>query len=226
MKCYGLAMKLCCSLPKDITLLCAGVWIPGHSRNTKASLKRIPFIKIKKLLKSKGVSFILTEPLLPIDLSPTQAGKYRCLVIDPHWNQGKTGKRSVRPNPTSHLDYKSMSQQELEALTIGEWASDQAFLWLWATNSKDKGTKQPILRHAFDLLEIWGFTYYTTVTWNKRTGPCPFGPSQVTTEHILFGYKGKVCFPKEAMDKMQTCFTEVPTGHNVKPASFYEQVRK
>lgn len=80
---------------------------------------------------------ILTESRLPIKLSPAQAAQYRCLVIDPPWNQGKTGKRSVRPNQTSHLDYKSMSQQELEALPIEDWASEQAFLWLWPASSPE-----------------------------------------------------------------------------------------
>lgn len=157
---------------------------------------------------------------------PVQSGCYRCLVVDPPWNQGKTGKRRVRPHQTTCLDYKTMPQQELRSLPIRDWAADQAFLWLWATNSKDKDTKQPILRHAFDLLESWGFTYYTTVTWNKRTGPCPFGPYQVTTEHALFGYRGKACFPKDAMGKMQTLFTEVPSAHSVKPSSFYHQISR
>ena len=35
---------------------------------------------------------------------------------------------------------------------------------------------------GFDLLNHWGFNYYTTITWDKKTGPCPFGPYQITTE--------------------------------------------
>ena len=34
------------------------------------------------------------------------------------------------------------------------------------------------------------YTYYTTITWNKRMGPYAFGPYQLITEHILFGYRG------------------------------------
>lgn len=157
--------------------------------------------------------------------SPLQSGKYRCLVIDPPWNQRKTGKRRVRPHQTSFLDYKTMSQEELKDLPIKEWAAKQAFMWLWATNSKDRETKQPILRAAFGLMNVWGFNYYTNITWNKRTGPCPFGPYQITTEHILFGYRGKAQFPKQAIGKMQTFFTEIPIGHSIKPVSFYRQIK-
>ena len=39
--------------------------------------------------------------------------KYKCLVIDPPWNQGKTGKRIVRPNQDLKLDYPTMTKAEL-----------------------------------------------------------------------------------------------------------------
>jgi N6-adenosine-specific RNA methylase IME4 len=150
--------------------------------------------------------------------------RYRVLVIDPPWNQGKTGKRKARPNQTTTLDYPTMSKKELLALPVNQWAEDQSFLWLWATNSKDRKTGEPILKTAFDLMEEWGFTFYTMVTWNKRTGPCPFGPYQIITEHILFGYRGKAVFEPDHLGKMQTCFTETPTIHSAKPDSFYQQV--
>lgn len=160
----------------------------------------------------------------PLLKPPKHAGNYQVLVVDPPWNQGKTGKRSVRPNQNTVLDYQTMSKPELAQLPIGDWAADQAFLWVWATNSKDKKTGEPILRSAFDLMEIWGFTFYTMVTWNKRTGPCPFGPYQITTEHVLFGYRGKASFERDTLGKMQTCFTETPTAHSVKPESFYQTI--
>jgi hypothetical protein len=35
-------------------------------------------------------------------------GKYRVIVVDPPWNQGKTGRRKTRPNQTTTLDYKTI----------------------------------------------------------------------------------------------------------------------
>lgn len=119
-----------------------------------------------------------------------------------------------------------MSKEELKQLPVQEWADEQCFLWLWATNSKDKKTGEPILKMAFDLLEEWGFTFYTIATWNKRTGPCPFGPYQVTTEHVLFAYRGKAIFTRECLGKMQTCFTETSTVHSAKPDSFYQSIAR
>jgi len=152
--------------------------------------------------------------------------KYKCIIIDPPWNQGKTGKRSVRPNQITSLDYSTMQKEELLNLPVSSWADDNAFLWLWATNSKDKNTKEPILKAAFDLIDHWGFNFYTMITWNKKTGPCPFGPYQIITEHILFAYKGSAKFKKESLGKMQTLFTESSSAHSVKPANFYREIRQ
>ena len=150
--------------------------------------------------------------------------KYKVIVVDPPWNQGKTGKRKTRPNQSTTLDYPTLNKTELMNLPVPEWAANQCFLWLWATNSKDKKTKEPVLNIAFDLMKHWGFEFYTLITWNKKTGPCPFGPYQIITEHVLFGYKGKAVFNKKVLGKLQTMFTETPTAHSVKPQSFYTQI--
>lgn len=152
--------------------------------------------------------------------------RYRVLVVDPPWNQGKTGRRKVRPNQGTTLDYPTMSKAELLRMPISDWAEDQAYLWLWATNSKDRATGEPIIKMAFDLMSAWGFCFYTMITWNKRTGPCPFGPYQITTEHVLFGYRGKGVFNRACLGKMQTCFTETSKIHSAKPESFYRNLAK
>lgn len=152
--------------------------------------------------------------------------EYDVIVIDPPWNQGKTGLRGVRPNQNTKLDYKTMSKEEIKSMPINEWAKENSFLWLWVTNSKDKKTKEPILKMGFEILEHWGFTYYTTITWDKKTGPCPFGPYQITTEHLLFAYKGKVKFNKKSLGKMKTSFIEKSKAHSVKPDLFYEQIHQ
>ena len=154
-------------------------------------------------------------------------GHYRVLVVDPPWNQGKTGLRSVRPNQTTVLDYPTLSKQELMELPVPDWANqDSAFLWLWATNSKDEDSKEPVLAMALDLMEHWQFKYYTTVTWLKGTGPCPFGPYQITTEHVLFGYRGKATFNRQQLGKLQTHFYAHPGIHSSKPNVFYRDIAK
>ncbi len=162
----------------------------------------------------------MTDSLLP----PPKAGYYKCIVIDPPWDQGKTGKRLVRPNQGTELPYQTMTFNEIVNLPITDWAAEHSFLWLWATNSRSRSSGKPILMQAFDLMISWGFKYYTTLTWDKRTGPCPFGPYQITTEHCLFGYRGKFDFPRKSMGKMQTMFSSSTKRHSEKPSYLYKHI--
>ncbi len=164
----------------------------------------------------------MENPLFNFD--ENMFGKYDTIVVDPPWNQGKTGLRKSRPNQTKVLDYSTLSKEELMQLPINELGKENAFLFLWATNSKDKKTKEPILKMAFDLMEHWGYEFYTMITWDKKTGPCPFGPFQIVTEHILFGYKGKCSFKKDKLGYMKNIFTESAKAHSVKPQSFYDAI--
>ena len=159
-------------------------------------------------------------------LQPRQAGRYKCLVVDPPWDQGKTGLRVVRPNQGTELPYPTMIYEEIAALPVSDWVARNSFLWLWATNSRSRSSGKPILVQAFELMEHWGFKYYTTISWDKRTGPCPFGPYQITTEHCLFGYRGKCVFPKNSFGKMKTMFSASVQRHSEKPSYLYENIRR
>lgn len=158
---------------------------------------------------------------------PEFAGCYRSIVVDPPWDQGKTGHRSVRPNQGKLLDYPTMSQDEIfDSVPLVEWAAEDAFIWLWATNSRSRSSGKPILQQAFELMDSWGFQYYTILTWSKGTGPCPFGPYQITTEHCLFGYRGKCKFSTHSLGKMKTMFEASTTRHSEKPAILYEHIER
>jgi len=157
---------------------------------------------------------------------PRYAGYYKCLVVDPPWDQGKTGLRSVRPNQGTKLPYPTMTYEQIANLPVDKWAAEDSFLWLWATNSRSRSSDKPILQQAFELMEHWGFRYYTTISWDKKTGPCPFGPYQITTEHCLFGYRGKCVFPKESLGQMKTMFSESVRRHSEKPRLLYQHVAR
>jgi len=157
-------------------------------------------------------------------MTEPRTNHYKCIIVDPPWDQGKTGKRSVRPNQGTNLDYPTMTWEQIADIPVAAWAAEESFLWLWATNSRSRSSDKPILIQAFELMEHWGFRYYTVLTWNKATGPCPFGPYQITTEHCLFGYRGRCIFPKESLGKMKTAFAAPVTRHSEKPTILYESV--
>ncbi len=155
-----------------------------------------------------------------------KSDKFDVIVIDPPWNQGKTSYRGVRPNQGDKLDYPTLLFDDICKIPVEKWANKGCFVFLWVTNSKDKKTKKPIIQMGFELLEKWNLTYHTTLTWDKKTGPCPFGPFQITTEHLLFAYNQSASFPKESLGKLKTCFTEKSKKHSQKPDLIYEHINK
>lgn len=124
------------------------------------------------------------------------------------------------------MPYATMSLDEIKAVPVADWADEDAFLWLWATNSRSHSSGMPILVQAFELMEWWGFRYYTMLTWVKPTGVCPFGPYQITTEHCLFGYREKCVFPSGSLGKMRTAFDSSKGRHSEKPSCLYEDIAR
>ncbi len=83
--------------------------------------------------------------------APRLAGAYSVIYADPPWNFA-TYSRKGRGR-SAHAHYDCMSQAELEALPVADWAADDAALLMWITD--------PHLPRAFELIEAWGFTYKT-----------------------------------------------------------------
>ena len=46
---------------------------------------------------------------------------YDVIVVDPPWNQGKTSKRSVRPNQTTKIDYQTLLLDEIKLFLTFIW---------------------------------------------------------------------------------------------------------
>ena len=134
-------------------------------------------------------------------------GRFRTLVIDPPWRYDIDFLGRSRP------DYATMTKEELLALAVANWAEESCHLYLWTTNA--------MLRHAFDLMEAWGFRYNTILTWVKpRAG---MGTHfRGATEHVLFGIRGVLA---TRTLKIPTYF-QAPVGkHSEKPEKFYDIVR-
>ncbi len=135
------------------------------------------------------------------------SGNFPTVVIDPPWQYGNTSTRNA-----AEKFYSTMTQDELKAVEIP--AADDAHLYLWVTNG--------FIREGFDLLDAWGFTYKTTLTWCKPS----IGMGnyfRVNTEHVLFAVKGRQ--PTKAKN-IGTWFEARRGNHSAKPESFYDIVEK
>jgi N6-adenosine-specific RNA methylase IME4 len=136
-------------------------------------------------------------------------GRYRTIVIDPPWKYDSDQERK-----TPQL-YATMPQKELLALPVISWAETDCHLYLWTTNYE--------LRKAFELMEAWGFRYITTLTWVKTPAFGLGAYFRNTTEHVLFGVRGRL---STRVKNFGTHFVAPKTDHSAKPDAFYEIVER
>lgn len=121
---------------------------------------------------------------------------YRTIVIDPPW-QVSAGREigdyvkapdgsqpfGVRCNKARALAYPSMSLDQMALLPVSRLAAENAHLYLWTINR--------YLRDAFDLLDVWGFSYSTTLVWAKQPmGGGLGGCYGLAAEYVLFARRG------------------------------------
>jgi hypothetical protein len=103
----------------------------------------------KKLTAQKAEAIASEPPPLP-------RGPYRVIVADPPWTYAN------RADDASHRaanPYPGMSIEDICAMPVGEIALADSVVWFWTTNAH--------LPEAFRVIDAWGFTYKTTLTWAK-----------------------------------------------------------
>ena len=136
---------------------------------------------------------------------------YSTIVVDPPWHYDEINP----PNPRSGyvgagLAYSTMTLAEIRALPVGDLTTDGR-CFLWTTNR--------YLRHAWGVLEAWGFEPMDrTFVWCKP----PMGTLNVTTEFVLIGKKGK---PDRLPWHGTTWFDwPRPATHSQKTAAFIDLI--
>lgn len=148
--------------------------------------------------------------------------KYHTIVADPPWHYGRrmivTGNAPGRKRPErqSGIDYNTLSIAQISALPIGDLVTSKAHLYLWTTNEH--------VRHAWNLVEGWGFRAKTLLTWCKRPkGMIGFGVFSPASEFVLFASRGKASYK----DRSESTWFEWPRGrHSAKPEAFFDLVER
>lgn len=154
--------------------------------------------------------------------------RYDVIVVDPPWSYGTdTG----RPNRVAEAHYATIGnggreisrrtgagiENIISSAPVTAWAAENCHLYLWTTNPK--------LPFTFAVMEHWGFTYKTMLTWEKiaENGSTHGGGMgfffRGATEHILFGVKGRKPIPPHI--RVPNLIRARPTGHSAKPDGFY-----
>jgi N6-adenosine-specific RNA methylase IME4 len=162
-----------------------------------------PFKRLKVLKQSEAI--LAEPPGLPMN------GPYRVMSIDPPWpyevRQEDPTHRATHPYPT-------MSIEQICALDVASIAHDDCIIFLWTTNHH--------MRHAFTVLDAWGFTDKTILTWVKdRFGTGDWLRGQ--TEHAIMAVRGN---PTVQLTNESTVLHGPMRANSQKPEEFYAFVEK
>lgn len=111
---------------------------------------------------------------------------YDLIVADPPWSYHNWSEKGIRKSPSAH--YECQDLDWVKSLRVGDLASSNSLLVLWATN--------PLLNVAFDVMAAWGFEFKTAGHWSKKTkhGKQAFGTGYILRcagEPFLIGTIGK-----------------------------------
>lgn len=165
--------------------------------------------KYRKIEKIKGELAKQKDAIASGKLE-TICQTYDVICIDPPWQycsdrMGLLGKNAVSPYPT-------MTQEELLALNIP--AAEDCVLFLWTT--------QGFIWDAKELLDAWGFSYRTTIVWDKvKLGMGSL--LRIQAEFCLLAIKGSpILITKNHRDIIR----EPKREHSRKPDSFYKLVEE
>ena len=140
------------------------------------------------------------------------AQRFPIIYADPPWEyeHSKTDSRRI----DNH--YPTMPLSEICDLPVGEVATPNAVLFLWATSPK--------LEEALRVMASWGFTYRTSMVWIKpQIGMGYYARQQ--HEFLLIGARGSLPVPEPA-NRPPSAFTSPRTEHSRKPEEYYEFIER
>ncbi len=131
--------------------------------------------------------------------------RYGVIAADPPWDVQQKGSLGA----DKHYDLMTLEQIKGIGDAVNALAEDNAHLYLWVTNAT--------LRVGYDVMEAWGFTPRSPLTWVKPRFTLG-NYLRNATEHVLFGTRGKA----PVQFKSQPTWVFAPLQeHSVKPDEMY-----
>lgn len=142
-------------------------------------------------------------------------GVYPIIYADPPWQYEhvKTPNRAIENHyETQDLDW--ICNLKINGRSISEISGENAMLFLWTTSPK--------LEEAFRVINSWGFTYRTSMVWDKeKMGMGDY--FRIQHEFLLIAKKGNIRTPDTSV-RQRSVYREMPTEHSVKPEKIYEYI--
>lgn len=146
---------------------------------------------------------------------PLPHKKYNVIYADPPWGYRNKGTRAA-----AFKHYDTMTIEGIKHIPVGDIASDDCALFIWATF--------PMLKDALEVIEVWGFEYKTVafnwVKQNKNGEGLFMGLGNWTrsnSEICLLAVKGK---PKRISASVRSVILSPVLRHSQKPAEVRDRI--
>jgi N6-adenosine-specific RNA methylase IME4 len=130
---------------------------------------------------------------------------YDLIYADPPWRYANM---EVQGSPENH--YSTMSIDDICNLKIN--SSSNSVLALWATS--------PLLPEALQVIKAWGFTYKTSLVWDKEKLGLGYW-FRIQHEFLLIATKGKPK-PPSPENRIRSVLRCKSGKHSQKPYEFYK----
>lgn len=158
---------------------------------------------------------------------PPRAGDYGAIYADPPWRFSTYSDKGKGRSAEAHYD--CMTLADIKAMPVAAWAARDAALFLWTTD--------PMLRHALEVIEAWGFTYKTVafywVKLNRNRGGMFLEPRDFFTgmgfwtranpELCLLATRGK---PRRRATDVAKLMLAPRREHSRKPDETYARIER
>ena len=147
------------------------------------------------------------------------------ILADPPWQFETWSEKGMGQSPP----YPTMTMDELQALDVAALAAPDSVLFMWAT--------WPTIRHAFGLIEAWGFTYSTCgFCWTKADASqldmfrddvdVAIGTgywTRANTEPCLLATRGK---PRQIHADVRQAIITPRREHSRKPDEIHDRIER
>lgn len=140
-----------------------------------------------------------------LDVLVARGQHFGVVYADPPWRfETRSDKGRGRAADTH---YKCMTLDDIAALPVRDLAAKDSALWLWAT--------APMLPQALDVMKGWGFTYRSSLLWDKIHVGTGYW-FRNAHELLLLGTRGNVPAP-EPGTQSESIIRVVRGQHSAKP---------
>lgn len=179
--------------------------LPAEEQIALATAEDAPVAQVAKAIKADKHRKSKAARLEIIKSMPWPDGKYRVIYADPPWSYDNSGLEA-----SAAKQYETMSTDDICAMPVRDMSTDNAVLFMWGTS--------PLLPDALRVIEAWGFTYKTSIVWDKDR---PNYGNYVSVQHeFLFIATRGACTPDIDTRPGSVLRLERTGRHSEKPNEF------